>query len=253
MELIKISEKEGKKVVSARDLHAFLENTDNVNTWFKRQADRAMLVENEDFVSVAILQTSGQTSIDYAISVSSAKEIAMLNGGDKGKQARLYFIECEKQLQLQTPNFNNPAIAARAWADEYEKRQLAESKVNELKPKADVYDKINSAENLMSIEQAAKIINLKGIGRNNFFKLLREDGILMKNNLPYQELINRGLFEVKVIPVKMGNSINDVTQTYVTANGLIFLTEKIYNYLIVYFKNITIFVPVNHHLQKDTG
>ena len=98
MELIKITEQNGKKVVSARELHAFLGNTDNVNTWFKRQAERAMLVENEDFTSVAFLQPSGQNAIDYAISINSAKEIAMLNGGDKGKQARLYFIECEKQL-----------------------------------------------------------------------------------------------------------------------------------------------------------
>ena len=98
MELIKITEQNGKKVVSARELHQFLGNTDNVNTWFKRQAERAMLVENEDFISVAFLQPSGQNAIDYAISINSAKEIAMLNGGDKGKQARLYFIECEKQL-----------------------------------------------------------------------------------------------------------------------------------------------------------
>ena len=98
MELIKITENNGKNVVSARELHQFLGNTDNVNTWFKRQAERAMLVENEDFISVAFLQPSGQNAIDYAISINSAKEIAMLNGGDKGKQARLYFIECEKQL-----------------------------------------------------------------------------------------------------------------------------------------------------------
>ena len=98
MELIKITENNGKNVVSARELHQFLGNTDNVNTWFKRQSERAMLVENEDFISVAFLQPSGQNAIDYAISINSAKEIAMLNGGDKGKQARLYFIECEKQL-----------------------------------------------------------------------------------------------------------------------------------------------------------
>ena len=95
-ELIKITEKDGKQLVSARELHKFLENTDNVNNWFKRQAERAMLVENEDFTRFAISQTSGQRSFDYALSISSAKEIAMLNGGEKGKQARRYFIEMEK-------------------------------------------------------------------------------------------------------------------------------------------------------------
>ena len=95
-DLIKITEKDGKQLVSARELHKFLENTDNVNNWFKRQAERAMLVENEDFTRFAISQTSGQRSFDYALSISSAKEIAMLNGGEKGKQARRYFIEMEK-------------------------------------------------------------------------------------------------------------------------------------------------------------
>lgn len=98
-ELIKVATNaEGNQVVSARELHLFLGNTDNVNTWFKRQCERAML-SDEDFESLAILQPSGQTSTDYAISLQSAKEIAMLNGGEKGKQARLYFIECEKQLK----------------------------------------------------------------------------------------------------------------------------------------------------------
>ena len=101
MELIKITEQNGKKVVSARELHAFLEAGSNVNTWFKNQVERAMLIENEDFVCVQISESEGrggQNKMDYAISINSAKEIAMLNGGDKGKQARLYFIECEKQL-----------------------------------------------------------------------------------------------------------------------------------------------------------
>jgi len=123
MELIKITEQNGKKVVSARELHAFLGNTDNVNTWFKRQAERAMLVENEDFISVAFLQPSGQNAIDYAISINSAKEIAMLNGGDKGKQARTYFIECEKQLQKQLPQTYKEALIA-LIAKEEEKEQL---------------------------------------------------------------------------------------------------------------------------------
>ena len=98
-ELIKITEHNGLKVVSARDLHAYLENPDNVNTWFKRQVEKAMLTENEDFVCIAISQSNGrggQNKLDYALTIPSAKEISMLNGGEKGKEARTYFLECEK-------------------------------------------------------------------------------------------------------------------------------------------------------------
>lgn len=123
MELIKITEQNGKKVVSARELHAFLEAGSNVNTWFKNQAERAMLVDGEDFIQTFEESTGGRPSVDYAISINSAKEIAMLNGGDKGKQARTYFIECEKQLQLQAPRTLKEALLLAVKLEE-EKEQL---------------------------------------------------------------------------------------------------------------------------------
>lgn len=127
MELIKVSESNGKNVVSARELHQFLEAGSNVNTWFKNQAERAMLIEGEDYVCVQISESEGrggQNKTDYAISINSAKEIAMLNGGDKGKQARQYFIECEKQLQKSMPSTYKEALLA-LIAKEEEKERLA--------------------------------------------------------------------------------------------------------------------------------
>ena len=138
MELIKITEQNGKKVVSARELHAFLENNDNVNTWFNRQADRAMLVENEDFVRVAILQPSGQTANDYAISLNSAKELAMLNGGEKGKQARLYFIECEKQLQKPMSQLEILVQSVRLLEEQSKRIDSVEAKILELQNKPQI-------------------------------------------------------------------------------------------------------------------
>ena len=138
MELIKITEQNGKKVVSARELHAFLENTDNVNTWFNRQADRAMLVENEDFVRVAILQPSGQTANDYAISLNSAKELAMLNGGEKGKQARLYFIECEKQSQKPMSQIEILVQSVRLLEEQSKRIDSVEAKILELQNKPQI-------------------------------------------------------------------------------------------------------------------
>jgi anti-repressor protein len=99
MELIKITEKNGNKVVSARELHTFLGAGSNISTWFKNQAERAMLDEGIDFIQISEQSTGGRPSIDYAVNLSSAKEIAMLNGGEKGKEARLYFIACEKQVK----------------------------------------------------------------------------------------------------------------------------------------------------------
>lgn len=124
------------------------------------------------------------------------------------------------------PNFNNPAEAARAWADQYERRELAEKKVFELEPKAEVFDKISNADNLLSMNSAAKSL---GTTRTKLFKLLREKDILMANNLPYQRHIDAGRFQVKVKPIEMGDKSMDYAQTFVTAKGLTWLGRGFVN------------------------
>jgi phage antirepressor YoqD-like protein len=120
------------------------------------------------------------------------------------------------------PDFTNPVIAARAWADEVEKKQLAESKVKELAPKAEVYDKISDATNLKTISEVAKVL---GTGQKRLFEYLRANNILMKSNLPYQTYIEQGLFEVKTKPIS--HIDKDYSQTYVTAKGELWLAKRL--------------------------
>ena len=148
--------------------------------------------------------------------------------GEKALKFKLDFIEAfnrmESELKSQLPDFNNPAIAARAWADEFEKRTLAESKVKELAPKAVVYDNIANADNLTPLADIAKTL---GYGRNTLMNEMRERKILRKNNTPYQEYIGRGYFVVKVNPIiKGGKEITNYTQTFVTGKGIVWLSKE---------------------------
>ena len=144
MELIKIQENDkGQKVVSARDLHEFLENKDNVNTWFKRQSERAMLIEGKDFVAILQESSGGRPSQDYAITLQSSKEIAMLNGGEKGKQARLYFIECEEQLLNEQKPMNQLemiSFMALQMNEQNQRTEQLEKKVLEIESKQTTID-----------------------------------------------------------------------------------------------------------------
>lgn len=144
MELIKIQENDkGQKVVSARELHEFLENKDNVNTWFKRQSERAMLIEEKDFVAILQESSGGRPSQDYALTLSSAKEIAMLNGGEKGKQARLYFIDCEEQLLNQQKPMNQLemiSFMALQMNEQNKRTEQLEKKVLEIESKQTTID-----------------------------------------------------------------------------------------------------------------
>ena len=102
-ELIKIStDAAGRTAVSGRELHEFLEIKDHRYTdWFSRMCEYGF-VENQDFEVFRENPKNpqgGRPSIDHAMSIDMAKEISMIQRTDKGKEARRYFIECERQLR----------------------------------------------------------------------------------------------------------------------------------------------------------
>lgn len=103
-ELIKITKDEqGVSVVSGRDLHEFLGINTEYKKWFKRMTEYGF-TENADFVRVTQkCHTPGgiQNITDHAITLDMAKEISMIQRTDKGKQARQYFIEVEKEFRKQ--------------------------------------------------------------------------------------------------------------------------------------------------------
>lgn len=104
-ELIKITEQNGVQAVSARELHKFLESKERFSEWFKRMISYGF-VENEDFTSVVfptLVNNGAQRDLDdFALTLDTAKEIAMLQRNEKGQQARRYFIEVEKRYKART-------------------------------------------------------------------------------------------------------------------------------------------------------
>lgn len=98
-ELIPISEHNGKKAVSARFLHEFLESKREFATWIKDRIKKYGFVENQDYVvfdEFVKNPNGGRPLTEYVLTLDCAKEISMVEGNAKGKQARQYFIECEK-------------------------------------------------------------------------------------------------------------------------------------------------------------
>ena len=104
MELIKIIEREGRQLVSGRELHEFLEIRTKYKDWFRRMVEYGF-EEAIDFIKVAQKRATNNlknpvtTVIDHAISIDMAKEISMIQRTEKGKIARQYFINCEKKLK----------------------------------------------------------------------------------------------------------------------------------------------------------
>jgi len=245
-ELIKISTTKGKQTVNARDLHAFLEVKRHFSIWIKNRIEKFGFIENQDFTINKIVIRKA-TQFDFYISLDMAKELSMLERNEKGRQARRYFIQCEKKLKevALLPDFTNPAEAARAWALEFEKNEslrLENKKQNEIiedqKPKAKAFDALMESRDTVSIGQAAKLISqfdeCKKIGQNKLFEFLRKEKILMvqgeSRNQPFQEQIDRGRFELleqeysrKDSDGKMKIGIN--LKPVVTQKGLMFIKK----------------------------
>jgi anti-repressor protein len=97
-ELIKIMENEGQQAVSSRALYEFLEVKRDFTNWCKQMFEYGF-EEDKDFTPILAKSTGGRPSVDYALTFDCAKEISMLQRTDKGKQARQYFIECEKKAK----------------------------------------------------------------------------------------------------------------------------------------------------------
>ena len=99
-QLITITEQNGSKVVSARELHTFLESKQQFSHWIKNRISEFQFIENEDFeVLDKFIKNpqGGRPVIEYAISLDMAKELSMVEKNAKGKQARRYFIAIEKK------------------------------------------------------------------------------------------------------------------------------------------------------------
>jgi phage anti-repressor protein len=101
-ELVKITERGGSQLVDARELHDFLEVKSEFRNWIKNRIEEYGFVENEDFTPFGKnlpKPEGGRPSKEYAIKLDMAKELAMVERNDKGREARRYFIAVEKQYR----------------------------------------------------------------------------------------------------------------------------------------------------------
>ena len=89
----------GEKVVYGSELHEVLGVKSRYREWIDRRLLDIDAVENEDFQAAEFSAPSGQTKKDHIIKLDAAKEMAMLERNEKGKQVRRYFIRVEKKYK----------------------------------------------------------------------------------------------------------------------------------------------------------
>jgi anti-repressor protein len=95
-------------------------------------------------------------------------------------------------------------------------------------PLIEGYNTFLGAKNCQTMAEVAKMI---GTGRNRLFERLRAAKLLMNNNLPYQQFVDRGYFEVHNVSIKRGDEVIVKTQTLVTPRGMDYIKRHVYQNL----------------------
>lgn len=247
--LIPINDNNGKKAVNARDLHSFLGSKQQFADWIKNRIEKYDLVENVDYVvfhKVMENPNGGRPQIEYALTIDAAKELSMVEGNEKGKQARRYFIACEKKLtELSAPSYmiEDPIKRAEKWIEEQKQlKQLAEEnekqaeKIEHDKPKVLFADAVCTSKRSCLVAELAKILQQNGvnIGQNRLFKWLRDNGYLCQKgqyyNQPTQKAMELKLFEIKQTTInKPDGSVLVKSTTKVTGRGQVYFVNKFLN------------------------
>jgi anti-repressor protein len=207
-EIIKIEERNGQQAVSARELHQFLGSKRDFSNWIKSRIEHYQFVENQDFEvfnKFGENPAGGRPQIEYALSIEMAKELCMVENNKKGRQARQYFLACERKLKEQNA-FNVPKTFYEALIlAAQQQKQLEEQKKQliEQEPKVNFADAMTASSTSCLVGELAKVITQNGykIGQNRLFKWFRDNGYLGKwgerKNIPLQQYVEQGALSTK--------------------------------------------------------
>lgn len=223
-----------EQTVSGRELHAFLEIGTKYKDWFPRMCEYGF-VEGTDYnpLKKEQVQFEGNREVkrevaDHILKLDMAKELCMLARNEKGKQARQYFLQVERE-------WNSPEkVMARALM--LANKRLAETskQLEAAKPKIVFADAVSASPTTILVSDLAKLIKQNGypIGEKRLFKWLRDNGYLIKRkcadyNSPTQRSMEMGLFEKKMTAITHSDGrVTTSCTSRVTGKGQQYFVNK---------------------------
>lgn len=226
-DLIKVDYSGEKPAVSARELHEFLDVKTAYKDWFPRMCEYGF-TEGTDFCSFLSESTGGRRGQDAAVTIDMAKEICMLQRNEKGKMARQYFLQLER-------DWNSPEkVMARALQIADRRIKTLESKVQADAPKVLFADSVAASTSTILISELAKILRQNGVntGEKRLFRWMRENGYLVKRNgtdynMPTQMSMELGILKVKETVVCHSDGHTSISKTpKVTGKGQTYFLNK---------------------------
>lgn len=226
--ILPIFDNQGVPAVDARDLYRFLEVGKDFSTWIKARIETYQFVEGEDFSPVLGKSSGGRPTVEYTISLNMAKELSMVERTERGKEARKYFIECERRAN-EAPAFEIPKTlpeALRLAADLGEKNESLALEIKEMEPDAHFGRALKDAASTYTATQVAKENGLKSAQALNAF--LREQGVLYYQSgawKPFSKYSGKGLFSYSSVIITKGGETYTREHIRFTAKGRAFVNN----------------------------
>lgn len=213
------------------DLHkaAGGERRHGPSLWMENQQTKDIIEELSDTgIPVSVIRGGNKQGTfvvkelvySYAMWISAKFSLEVIRAYDS--------LQNEAHKCTALPDFTNPAIAARAWADEVEAKMKALAVIEEQKPLVKFANDIATSSDSVLIGDMVKVFPKEWkLGRNKLFKWLREGGYLMSNNMPYQKYVDNGWFEVRESTVDTAYGKKIVFTPMVTGKGQINIVERV--------------------------
>lgn len=229
-QLMNVTIKNNQQLVSARDLHKGLGLTGRFSRWFKTNSE--FFEENTDFYKCtsSTVVNNGAVRIldDYLLTISMAKQLAMMARTERSKLYRQYFLDLERK-------WNSPEeVVKRGYAILQDENTQLRIENKTMRPKALFADAVSVSKKTILIGDLAKILKQNGvnIGSVRLFRWLRKHGYLIKRdasdyNMPTQKSMERGLFEIKETVITHRDGHTTISKTpKVTGKGQIYFVNK---------------------------
>lgn len=200
-QLIPLTSNGETQAVMGRDLHTFLESKEPYTRWISRLIEKYGFVAGQDFMT-KMSETSdlgGRPKQDHILTLDMAKELSMVQNNDRGRQARQYFIECERRAKEATPALpQDYASALRELAATVEAREIAEKRAAEQESIAHQHAKRLE----LAAPKVAKADAHSGVtewkGKQNFYREVQQWGDLQGLDIKQKDigamLTRKGMF-----------------------------------------------------------
>lgn len=222
---IKVNDNQ-EQTVSGRELHMFLGIETPYMKWFERMLQYGFS-EKRDFWTKMSESTGGRPSTDHLMKIDMAKELCMLARNEKGKQARQYFLEVEREwnspekVMARALNIANNTINNLKLENSMQKQMIAE-----FQPVKEYVDTILSSTDTVTVTQIAADYGLSAKALN---KILFEEGLIHNVNkqwILYKKHMNKGYTKSETIDVKRADgSAKVVMNTKWTQKGRLKIHE----------------------------